>query len=154
MKSKILFVALALILSAGVTAKAQEKARTEKHEQTQLQTQTHDQAQIQKQEKDNAKAGTQVKNQEKVKDQKQGTTRVKTQRQAENHGQVVSETAKGTTSEAGKGEIVKQQAQSKGTVQKTQNHSKETARVSTAKAGQKTARLNTKSPKVTATGRK
>ena len=127
MKKEILCGAIALLISAGVTAQTtepvQEQTKTKKQNKTEVRQQVKDQEQTQSGDpimtKTQAKTRDQKK--EKVQEQVQSGDPIMTQTQTrtENHGDVVSGTARQTPGGEGKGAIVSEQAKMKGEAQKS-----------------------------------
>lgn len=110
MKKEILIGAFALLISAGVSA--QEPVQTQTRTQTQDQTMT--QTMTKKQQRLEAKAQARAQKQARKMDQSGDPIMSQTQTRTQNHGAVVSETARGTQSGPGKGEVVSTQARNKG----------------------------------------
>ncbi len=124
MKKEILIGAFALLISVGVSA--QEPVQTQTQDQTMTQTMTKKQQRIEA--KAQARAQKQAQKQARKMDQSGDPIMTQTQTRTQNHGAVVSETARGTQSGPGKGQAVSTQARNKGESQqarvKTNNSAK------------------------------
>ncbi len=102
MKKEVLIGAFALLISAGVSAQepVQTQTMSKRQQKTEARTQTKAQKQIHKTDQSGDPIMTQTKT------------------RTQNHGAVVSETARRTQSGPGKGEVVSTQARMKGESQK------------------------------------
>ena len=127
MKKSIILTAIALLISAGITAQSN--------------VQTQDQKKIQNKDQNQEQSGTmtqtQTKNKTAVKEGKE--KKVKTKTKKANHGQAVSETARNTESGEGKGEIVSEQAKLQGETQQSQMKVQTSAKKQTANKGARPA---------------
>jgi hypothetical protein len=121
MKKEILFGAIALLISAGVMAQTTEPVQTQTKTKKQLRIEARQQKQVQEQVQSGDPIMTQT-----------GT-------RTENHGAVVSETAKQVPGGEGKGQIVSEQARMKGEAQKSM---KEAKKASKNKSKAKSVRSN------------
>lgn len=110
MKKVLYFAAIALFISAGVTA--QVSTETQVKDQTRARNQIREQVQVPESDGDHLQLREQIRN--------------------ENHGEAVSEIAKNTDPGPGKGEIVREQAKLKGDAQQARLREKRSARNNTA----------------------
>lgn len=132
MKKEILFGAIALLISVGVTAQTTEPIQTQTKTKKQLRIEARQQAQVQEQVQSGdpimTKTQTRTRDQkkEKVQEQVQSGDPIMTQTQTrtQNHGAVVSGTAKQAQIGEGKGEMVREQAKMQGEAQKSMKQAK------------------------------
>ncbi len=134
MKKEILIGAIALLISVGVTAQTTEPVQEQLKTKKQLRIEAKQQAKVQDQTQSGdpimTKAQTRTRDQkrEKVQDQTQSGDPIMTQTRTrtENHGAVVSETARQTPGGEGKGAVVSQQARMRGEAQRSAKQAKKT----------------------------
>jgi len=129
MKKEIFLGAIALLISAGVMAQTTEPIQTQTKTKKQLRIEARQQAQVQEQVQSGdpimTKKQTRTSDQkkEKVQEQVQSGDPIMTQDKTrkQNHGAVVSETARQTPSGEGKGQIVSEQARMQGEAKRSRN---------------------------------
>jgi hypothetical protein len=140
MKRSILMTAIALMISAGITAQVTTQTRQQSQAQTatqaQAQAQTHEPEQMLDRVRDQERLKDGIGPQAKLtKEQKKMMKAQKKELKKANHGQVVSETERAAQSGPGKGEIVSTQARNKGQIQQARIKENNSAKNQSANKG-------------------